>query len=528
MKQGVNRTKQAVLTKVSCLALVSLLCAPSTWAEGVSSVDRPNVIFFAVDDMNDWTSVLGGYSGTVHTPNQDRLARMGVSFANAQTASPVCCPSRTAMMLGKWPSTTGVYNNAQWWRPHLPEAVSLPMYFRNQGYTAVGAGKIFHHTAGFNPPDQWDDFQRIVFNDDPWFRGAKGNYPWSKYRSPPEGFPFCGMSKAPHEGDWGVIPGKKEANYDDARSADYAVRFLGREHEKPFFLACGMFRPHLPWYAPKQYFDLYPLEGIELPKVLQSDLDDVPEEGRRLSKTRRDTFERIKKHAKWKEAIQAYLASITFADAQLGKVLDALERSDYQDNTIIIFWSDHGWHFGEKNHWHKMTLWEEAARIPFIVVAPGLAKGGSVCDRPVDMTAVFPTLIELCGLEAKEDLDGTSIVPLLKDPSLQWKTPAVTQYQRGQCAVRSERYRYIRYSDGSEELYDHETDPMEWTNLANDSKYADVVTDHAKWLPEEWAQPAAAKNAYIFDPHSYSWVNKATKIRTDGARPNEESDGRAE
>lgn len=500
----------------SVLFVASLLCQKDAHAVGPST-GQPNVLFFAVDDMNDWTSKLKGYVGKVHTPNMDRLAKMGVSFENAQTASPVCCPSRTAMMLGKRPSTTGIYNNGQWWRPHIPDAVSMPMYFRQHGYTAVGAGKIFHHTAGFNPPDQWDDFQRIVFTDDPWFRGAKHNYPWSKREPNPKGYPFCGMPDTPHEGDWGVIPGKKESCYDDSKTADYAARFLAKEHQKPFFLACGIFRPHLPWYAPKKYFDMYPLDMIKLPEVLDNDLDDIPEEGKRLSRQRRDDFDRVKKHGKWKEAVQAYLACITFADSQLGRVLDALEGSEYKDNTIIVFWSDHGWHLGEKDHWHKMTLWEEATRIPFIVAVPGLTKGGTVCDRPVDMTAVFPTLIELCGLEPKKDLDGRSIVPLLKNPAMEWNTPAMTQYNRGQCTIRSDRYRYIRYGDGSEELYDHQKDPREWDNLANHPEYIDIKATHAKWMPTEWAQDAPTKSAYIFDPRAYRWIHKKTKTKVEGA-----------
>ena len=185
---------------------MSCLCGAGGFVDSAIADQRPNVLFIAVDDMNDWTSLLGGYSGKVHTPNQDRLARMGLTFTNAQTASPVCCPSRTAMMLGQRPSTTGIYNNGQWWRPHKPDVVTMPMYFRQHGYVAVGAGKIFHHTAGFNPPDQWDDFQRLTFADDPWFRGNKLNYPWSTPAKYPPGYPFCGMPGTPHEGDWGVLP----------------------------------------------------------------------------------------------------------------------------------------------------------------------------------------------------------------------------------------------------------------------------------------------------------------------------------
>ena len=470
--------------------------------------ERPNVLFISVDDMNDWTTTHDGYAGKVHTPNLERLAKRGTTFINAHTASPVCCPSRTAIMLGKRPSTTGIYNNGQWWRPHLPDAVSLPMYFRQHGYKAIGAGKVFHHTAGFNPPDQWDNFQRLTFRDDPWFRGNKLNYPWSKPAKYPRGYPFSGLPDTPHEGDWGVIPGLDEKDYDDSSTVDYAVRALGRRHEKPFFLACGIFRPHLPWYVPAKYFDMYPLDEIKLPVVPKDDLNDVPSPGRELSAKRRKEFLNIKQHGKWKEAVQAYLASISYADAQLGRVLNALVKSAYSQNTIIFFWSDHGWHLGEKNHWHKSTLWEESTRIPFIISVPGMTPGGSRCERPVDMLCAYPTLVELCGIEPRDDLDGASIVPLLKNPATDWKIPAVTEFRRGQCAVRSGRYRYIRYSDGSQELYDHWKDPNEWTNLAGQSEFKVVIRQLSGWIPEKFAPNAPSKSAYEFNPATYSWIRK--------------------
>ena len=354
----------------------------------VEAAKHPNVLMISVDDMNDWTSVLGGYGGKVHTPNLERLAKRAVNFTNAHTASPVCCPSRTALLLGRRPSSTGIYNNGQWWRPHLPDAISLPMCFRQNGYRAFGAGKVFHHTAGFNPPDQWDDFHRLTFRDDPWFRGHRLNYPWSKPTPNPKGYPCSGMTGTPHEGDWGVIPGLAEADYDDANTVDYAINVLGRKQDRPFFLACGIFRPHLPWYAPQRFFDLYPLADIRLPETRANDLEDIPAEGRALSARRRNEFLHIKKHGKWKEAIRAYLASISFADAQLGRVLDALEQSLHHRNTIIVFWSDHGWHLGEKNHWHKSTLWEEATRIPYLISAPGVTLGNTRCSRPVDTLSI--------------------------------------------------------------------------------------------------------------------------------------------
>ena len=317
---------------------------------------RPNVLFVAVDDMRDWTAGLGGYAGKVHTPNQQRLAKMGVEFTRAYCASPVCCPSRTAVMTGLLPCTSGIYNNGQWWKPHMPDLVTIPMYFRACGYHAAGAGKIFHHTAGNNPPSQWDQFQRLLFADDPWYRGSKLNYPWSTTGRPPKGFPFSGVKGLPHENDWGPLPGKSEADYDDAKTVDFAVEHLKREHAKPFFLACGIFRPHLPWYVPGKYFDLYPLDKIKLPEAPADDLDDIPKEGLALAKSRRSDLKKITSADKQKHAVQAYLASISFADAQFGRLLDALAESRYADNTIIVFWSDHGWHLGEKRHWHKMTV----------------------------------------------------------------------------------------------------------------------------------------------------------------------------
>ncbi|MDP6044684.1 MAG: sulfatase, partial [Phycisphaerae bacterium] len=456
------------------------------------------------------TAGLGGYAGTVHTPNQQRLAKMGVEFTRAYCASPVCCPSRAAVMTGLMPYTSGIYNNGQWWKPHMPDLVTIPMHFRAHGYSAAGAGKIFHHTAGNNPPSQWDEFQRLIFRDDPWYRGSKLNYPWSKVGPPPKGFPFSGVKNLPHENDWGSLPDKGEAQYDDAKTVDFAIEYLQRKHSKPFFLACGIFRPHLPWYAPKKYFDMYPLDKIKLPEIRDDDLDDIPPQGRALSKARRSDLEKITSAGKRVQAVQAYLASISFADAQFGRLLNALAKSPHVDNTIIVFWSDHGWHLGEKKHWHKMTLWEEATRVPFIIAAPGVSKPGGRCDRPVSLIDIYPTLIDLCGLKTKPELDGLSLADLLRDPSAKRTRPAVMAYRRGQFAVRWRQWRYIRYSDGGQELYDHDNDPNEWTNLANNAKYNAVIAELGRWIPKAPAANAPSKSAYSFDPETYSWVHKKT------------------
>ncbi len=496
-----------LIKRTLCLGigLASVLLGSNTLA-----ADRPNVLFLAVDDMNDWAGFLEGSPTPVQTPNLDALAARGVAFTNAHCASPLCCPSRTAVMSGKLPSTTGVYNNGQWWKPHLPDLETIPVHFRRHGYQAIGTGKIYHHTAGNNPPSQWNAYHRLVFEDDPWFRGNQLNYPWSEAGSYPEEFPFSGVPGLGHENDWGAL-GLAEKDYDDAKTVDYALEFLRSDHDSPFFLACGLFRPHLPWYVPQDYFDRYPLEKIKLPTVREDDLDDVPEEGRQLSRARRADFETIKAANRWREAVGAYLAAISFADAQLGRVIEALDASGLADETIVVLWSDHGWHLGEKNHWHKMTLWEEATRVPLIVIAPGVTEAGTECASPVSLVDLYPTLNDLCGLPRTPGLDGESLVRLLRNPEAKRSRPVVIEYQRGQCAVRSTDYRYIRYRDGSEELYDHRNDPNEWTNLADDPASQAVKSRLAESVTQDWAPSAPSKKAYVFDPETYSWTKKKGK-----------------
>lgn len=469
-----------------------------------------NVLFIAVDDMRDWVGYLEGYAGKVHTPNIDRLASEGVAFTNAHCPSPKCAPSRAAILLGQMPSSTGLYDNGHWWRPNRPDAVSLPMLFSANGYQVVGAGKIFHHTAGNNPPDQWDKFERLVFRNDPWFRGNKRNYPYSKVTPNPPGFPFAELDGLPHENDWGSLPIAEE-EYDDVLTANFAIEFLKQSNAvsgRPFFLACGLFRPHLPWYVPQRFFDLYPLDEIRLPRVLPGDLDDVPAVGLKLAGDRRSDLAKIRDNKKTRHAIQAYLASISFADEQLGRVLDALEHSGKTSNTVVVFWSDHGWHLGEKNHWHKSTLWEEATRIPFIVKHP--AFGNSLCTEAVSLVDIFPTLVEVCRLQTGnvQALDGESLVPLLKDQNTTRAKPAVVEFRKGNAAVRDERFRFIRYSDGEEELYDHMKDPLEWHNVASEPAYAATKKELSQWLPSEWAAEARTKGRFIFDPVKYTWADR--------------------
>ncbi len=435
-----------------------------------AAAKKPNVLFIAVDDLNDWIGSLGGHPDA-RTPNIDRLAARGVLFTRAYTAAPACNPSRAALLTGIRPSTSGVYNNHQPWKPVIPDAVTLPQLFKENGYHVAGSGKIFHDrfmssgkmTAAYvDYSESWHEFV------------PKGP------DIVPEGYPVSGIPNMMFF-DWGPLPITDDA-MDDHRVVSWAIQQLNKRHEKPLFLACGTYRPHLPWYAPQKYFDMFPLDQITLPKILDQDLDDVPPMGHQIAQP--GTHNKVIESNNYRKAVQGYLASIAFADAQIGRLIDALDRSPLAKNTIIVLWGDHGWHLGEKQHWRKFTLWEEAARTPLIMVVPGMTQPGTRCNRTVSLLDIYPTLAELGDLPINSSLEGVSLRPLLENPDAEWKRPALTTHGPNNHAVRSERWRYIRYSDGTEELYDHLADPMEWTNLAGDPHYADAKKELAQWLPE--------------------------------------------
>lgn len=450
------------------VAATTVLCIANVTQAGSSLAEKatPNVLFIAVDDLNDWIGCLGGHPDC-KTPHIDKLASRGVLFTRAYCAAPACNPSRAALLTGIRPSTSGVYTNSQPWRPAMPDAVTLPQFFAKHGYHVVGGGKIFH--GRYEEPNNWHEY---------FSRGSDPN---------PEQLPANGIPNTSHF-DWGPVPDNDQA-MNDYRVVSWAIDKLNEKHNKPLFLACGIFRPHLPWYAPQKYFDQYPLRKVTLPTILESDLDDVPPLGRKMAKPNGD-HKRVIESNNYYKAVQGYLASIAFADAQVGRLLDALDKSDYADNTIVILWGDHGWHLGEKLHWRKFSLWEEADRVPFTIVAPGITKPDQKCDRTVSLMDIYPTLADLCGLPVGEHLEGTTLRPLLEKPNAAWDRPVLTTHGLKNHAVRSERWRYIRYSDGSEELYDHQADPLEWKNLAKVAEYNHIKKQLAQWLPKKNAPNA--------------------------------------
>jgi arylsulfatase A-like enzyme len=459
---------------IAALLLGALPCSLAA-----QETERPDVLFIAVDDLNDWVGYLGGHPQT-KTPNIDRLAARGLAFTNAHSPSSLCNPSRTALLSGLRPSTSGIYGNAPDWRTveRFAGLPTLPRYFRDNGYRTLGGGKIFHaHTfggadgyEGFNDTQAWDAFYPSLDRQLPDEFGPA--------RRPANRNPgFAGF-------DWASLVAEDFAT-GDGQVVAWAERQLLAETGSPRFIAAGIYRPHLPWYVPQKYFDLHPLNSVVLPKVQENDLDDVPAPGQRSAFQAREWHDWIVAEGRWQEGVQAYLASVSFADAMVGRLLDALDRSGRADRTIIVLWGDHGFHLGEKGRWRKMTLWEESTHVPLIIVAPGHTQPGTTTARTVTLMDLYPTLAELTGMEVPGHVEGRSLLPLLDDPNASWDHPALTTYGFNNHAVRTERYRYIRYSDGSEELYDHQTDPNEWTNLAGERRYAALKEELAKEMPAD-------------------------------------------
>jgi arylsulfatase A-like enzyme len=418
---------------------------------------RPNVLFIAIDDLRDWVGCLKQNPQT-KTPNIDRLAKMGEVFTRSYCAAPVCNPSRAALMSGLRPFTTGVYENNNDWRTVIAEDKPLTTAFRKGGYFVCGAGKIYHEA--YVRRSEWDDY----------LENAGGNPKVPEGQSDGVG----GIKFAPLD--------CKDEDLNDWKITTYGIEQLQKKHDKPFFLAVGLHKPHMPWNVPKKYYDLFPLESIKLPPYQENDLEDIPPAGVRMAHPETD-HEPMVTSGRWKEAVQGYLASIAYTDMNIGRLLDALEKSAYKDNTISCFWSDHGWHLGEKHHWRKFALWEEATRSPVIWVVPGLTKAGSVCDRTVDHMTIYPTLTDLCGIPTPSHVEGRSIRALLANPKAPWDQPGLTTYKYKNHGIRTEGWRYIRYANGNEELYDESKDPNEWNNLAGKAEFSAKKAELSKLLP---------------------------------------------
>lgn len=422
------------------------------------AADPPNILFIAIDDLNHWVGHLGRNRQT-QTPEIDRLAASGVSFSRAYCTAPACNPSRASLMSGQRPSTTGCYLNEQNWHPGISAEKLLNSYFQSHGYNTFGTGKIYH--GGYANGGSWTEFHKTT--------GSPRKHPDAKDNGV-GGIQFYPLAN----------PDEEMPDYD---AVSYGIEKLSQRHDKPFFLAVGLVKPHMPFSVPKKWFDQFPVDSIEVPPWREDDLNDVPPSGIKMAKPNSDHAQ-ILKSGRWKEAVQAYLATIAFADSQVGRLVNALDASPHRDNTVIVLWSDHGWSLGEKSHWRKFALWEEPTRSVMIWRAPGVTPANKICERTIDFSAIYPTLCDLAAIAKPSHLDGDSIVSLLRDPGASWDRPAITTHGRLNHAVRSEKYRYIRYENGDQELYDTVADPLEYTNLADSEEFKQVIVGHSQWLPE--------------------------------------------
>jgi len=468
---------------LTLLLLLSFWLGPvcQVGAAESSSTKKPNVLFIAIDDQNDWIGCFGGHP-QVQTPHIDRLAARGTKFSNAHCQAPLCNSSRTSLMTGLRPSSTGIYGLAPWVRnlPEFENVVTLPQHFKKSGYHTLTTGKIFH--GGYPPRAQ----REAEF--DLWGPGASvGAKPKEKLVKTPAPHPLV---------DWGTFPHKDE-DKGDWKVASWAVDQLDSKPQEPFFLATGFFLPHVPCYATQKWFDLYPEESFQLPKIRRDDRADTPRFSWYLHwQLPEPRLKFLEEDKQWKPLVRSYLACVSFVDSQVGRVLHALEQNGYADNTIVVLWSDHGWHLGEKAITGKNTLWHESTRVPLIFAGPGVIAGAN-CERPAELLDMYPTLTELCGLPARNELEGISLVPQLKDAQAPRKRPAMTTHNHDNHSVVTEQWRYIEYADGSRELYDLKKDPDEFDNVANSPQYASVISELRSWLPKENRKPAPGSRARI-------------------------------
>lgn len=486
--------------------LISTTLLSILFAVPAFNQSSPNIIFIALDDQNDW---IGGFNGNPQaiTPFVDKFCDEGAMiFYNAHCTAPVCGPSRSALLSGFRPERTGCYGNAQnmLHSELVQQYATLPEYFSKNGYITISSGKIFHkhNTTSGRDNGQWafdiwesetgserPQQDKLTSRSDGLFNGKKLDN--QKY-SGSFGSDFS----------WGPTISSKEETKDYKTSKWFAQQ-LQKDFDKPFFMAVGISKPHLPWFVPKEYFDLYNLESVKIPNYRMDDLDDIlTPSGKPKFKPTDDFLWAQQDEKLFKSAIQAYMASTSYVDECLGVIFNALKNSKYNDNTIIVIFGDHGWHLGEKLRFRKNSAWSEVTRVPLIVKTPEMNKK-LVCDRVVNLIDLFPTLIDLAGLPERKIIDGRSLTPLLKKPKKSWPYPSMTTLNDGSSTVNDERWRFTRYIDGTEELYDMKKDPMEWNNLmsSKDKKANKAKENLEKWIPLSISPGLPATRIEDFDAH---------------------------
>jgi arylsulfatase A-like enzyme len=451
---------------------------------------KPNFLVIIVDDLNDWIEPLNGHPQTL-TPNMNKLARQGIVFSQAYCQAPICAPSRAALFSGMYPSKTGNYlqvpdKDLKKSNAVSAAAVMLPDYLEKAGYQTLGVGKLFHNG---------DDAK--VFDV---FGGWSGKYG----PSPKERIHYDPLWYGKPTGtstDWGAFP-QNDEEMPDVISAEWAIHQLNMPLDKPFFLAVGLVRPHVPWYVPQKWYDIFPKNNLSFPPYLPDDMKDIPPLGVQISSApMMPTTKELLEQGRWNEVIQAYLACVHFADAQIGKIIDALNNSIYAENTHIILLSDHGYHLGEKNRFAKQALWKKAIQSVLIIKTADNTSAGKKCDAPVQLVDIYPTILYLAGISQHKATDGHSLLPLIKQPQAKkWPYPALTFYGPNNVSVIKDNYHLIQYEDTSQELYNLMNDPNEWNNLVFKKKTHARAKQLAEYIPEKQA-PLSPFLKYDINPY---------------------------
>ena len=473
------------------------LAAAAVFACPTLPSEKPNVLFIAVDDLNDWIGCMDGHP-QAQTPNLDRIAKRGVLFTNAHCAAPACNPSRAAVFSGRMPNVTGVWSNQSGSLDRLyPKARLLTSAFSQAGYHTIGTGKLLH-SGGMSAFDEYfsvgqrwspltkesiqyaqnelptkgTDSPRHVVQDS---RGRTIVLPLNRMPSDRKPDSTDGESF-----DWGPFD-VPDSDFGDTQITDWVIKKLAGNFDRPFFFGVGYYRPHIPLWAPQRFFDRFVDSPGQLPRIKRDDLDDLSPVAQTwaLEPITAGKHATVVRHNQWQAAVEAYLACVSYVDHEIGRLLDTLDKSSYGENTVVVLWSDHGWHLGEKQHWGKWTGWERSTKVPLVIIPAKKSTDriavGSRCEQPVSLIDLYPTLVELCGITAPDKLDGQSLVPLLREPTRGTGRAVVTMFDPGNVSLRTDRWRYIQYAGGSEELYDHREDLHEWYNLAGSRDYAGQI-----------------------------------------------------
>jgi len=472
----------------------------------------PNVLFFALDDLCDWVGPMG--YGQAITPNINRLAESGVTFLNAHTAGIFCAPSRSAIFTGRHASNTGCYTTQVYFHNH-PDIQPLQVTFQKGGYRTFGGGKLFHHPKGFADLRGWDEF--FVRTEEQKQKGWPLNsWQMADEEIIPQPFPNSiynrtdRPTKAKWFLEWGKVLNENEEKMADTIRTEWACDLLKKKHDKPFFVGIGLYAPHFPNYCPEKYFDLYDRDKLVPPAYKADDLDDLPPAIRKAKIARGRIHKHLEQIGAVKDAIHGYLACVSYADAMLGRLMKAIEEGPNSNNTIIVLWSDHGYHHGEKMDWGKHTLWQRTSGVPFIWAGPGIKRGATV-DSTVSLIDMYPTLIAQCGLPAVKGLDGTSLAPVLRNPAVAGdRNILLPGMSPGEYAIINRNWRYIHYKDETEELYNVRQDPNEWYNLAGNSDYEKIKARLRAAAPTTFAKtgPSRGEMELVIEGETFHWKLK--------------------